>query len=108
MIKQLKEQKFVETFEGKQCKIIEAARGVKDRNHFISLDDLEEWRRQQPDYAELYSSFFRYYTDDPYVGGVLAGFGIDFDDAAKPQRAQKEDHVGVPQFVDTSPLGTVW
>jgi len=76
-------------FEGRSCRIIEVAHGLNQRNVFISLDDLEEWLKRQLD-VDLYSSFFRYYTDDPYVGGVLAGFGLDFDDVDNPRRAQKE------------------
>lgn len=72
------------------CRIIEVAHGVQNRNQFITLEGLEEWRRQQSDDIELYSSFFRYYTDDPLIGPVLAGFGMDFDDEQNPERARKE------------------
>jgi predicted transcriptional regulator len=72
------------------CRVIEVAHGVQNRNTFIKLDDLEEWKKKQPDDIDLYSSFFRYYTDDPNLGAVLAGFGMDFDDEQNPERARKE------------------
>lgn len=80
----------VNTFEGKQCRIIEVAHSPSNRNVFLDYKkDLKNWIKNQLD-IDLYSSFFRYYTDDPNVGGVLAGFGMDFDDAEKPKRTQKE------------------
>ncbi|MBS7654501.1 hypothetical protein KEJ43_05450 [Candidatus Bathyarchaeota archaeon] len=72
------------------CRFIEVAHGVQNRNQFIALEELDRWRKQQPDDTELYSSFFRYYTDDPLIEPVLAGFGMDFDDEKNPERAQKE------------------
>lgn len=63
-------------FEGKHCRIIEVAHGLNMRNVFIRLDDLDRWLKEQLDIPGLYSSLFRYYTDDPNIGGVLAGFQL--------------------------------
>ena len=82
------------------CRFIEVAHGVQNRNQFIRLDDLEEWRRKQPDDVDLYSSFFRYYTDDPNLGAVLAGFGMDFDDEQNPERARKEALTVIKYLMD--------
>jgi hypothetical protein len=81
------------------CSIIEVAHSVKARNVFIDLDDLGDWIKHQPD-VDLYSSLFRYYIDDPNIGGVLAGFGLDFDDAEKPERARKEALATVKFLID--------
>jgi len=89
-----------EPFENSQCRIIEAAHGLNMRNVFISLDYLEKWIKAQPDISGLYSSFFRYYTDDPNVGGVLAGFGMDFDDEQNPERARREALVVIKYLMD--------
>lgn len=87
-------------FEGKQCRLIEVAHGLNMRNAFISLDDLDKWIKAQPDIPGLYSSFFRYYTDDPNVGGVLAGFIMDFDAEQNPERARKEALAVIRNFMD--------
>ena len=84
----------------RSCRIIEVARGVNRRNTFITLEELDEWIKQQPEDADLYSSFFRYYTDDPNVGGVLAGFGMDFDDNENPEKARKEALTVVKYLMD--------
>jgi hypothetical protein len=36
------------------CRVIEVAHGVQNRNTFIKLDDLEEWKKKQPDDIDLY------------------------------------------------------
>jgi hypothetical protein len=56
----------------------------------ISLDNLDSWIREQEDDSDLYSSKFRYSTEDPYIGGVLAGLGFDLDCVEKPEKARKE------------------
>jgi hypothetical protein len=81
-------------------RIIEVAHSVKQRNVFIKLDDLGGWLKNQLD-IDLYSSFFRYYTDDPNVGGVIASFGMDFDDAEKPERARREALTVITYLMDT-------
>ncbi len=81
-------------------RLIEVAHGLTNRNTFISLDDLEEWRREQGDDFELYSSYFRFFTDDPNIGGVLGGFGMDFDDEQNPEKARKEALIVIKDLIN--------
>jgi predicted transcriptional regulator len=69
---------------------IEVSVGLHDRNRFIKLKDLQAWRRGVGVDEELYSSLFRFPTDDPSVGPVLGGFCLDFDDEQQPDRARRE------------------
>ncbi|MEM4649662.1 MAG: hypothetical protein QXP78_03230, partial [Candidatus Bathyarchaeia archaeon] len=69
---------------------IEVACGVNNRNHFIKLNDLEKWRKEQKDDKELYTSLFQYPTDDPNLGEIIADFLMDFDSIENPERARKE------------------
>ena len=45
----------------------------------IKVSDLAKWQMEhQASNAGLFSSVFSYYTNDPYVGGVLSDFYLDF------------------------------
>jgi hypothetical protein len=75
------------------------------RNVCIRLEKLDEWRNAYADAQDLYSSYYRFYTEDPEVGPVFSGLGMDFDCAEKPERARKEaiaiisylkDHYEIP------------
>ena len=58
----------------------------------IRLKDLENERAKSGD-VEIYTSYFRYPTDDPNIGPVYGGFLLDFDDEINPDRARKEAFV---------------
>ena len=57
----------------------------------IKVSELEEWQaKHQSSTQGLFSSIYMYPTDDPYTGGVLGPFHMDFDDKQNPDRARKE------------------
>lgn len=64
----------------------------------IKLQDLEKTRKKYGD-EDLYTSVYRYLTDDPYLGPVLSGFYMDFDCAENPERARKEAYVTVHTLI---------
>jgi len=40
--------------------------------------------------VDLFSSLYRYETEDPNVGPVIGGLAFDLDDSKDPERARKE------------------
>jgi predicted transcriptional regulator len=74
-----------------EYKLVEVSRTVHRRvpPELISLDNLDTWRKRNGD-EDIYSSVFRYLTEDLYIGAVLSGFPLDFDCANNPDRARKE------------------
>ena len=80
---------------------IEFSKGVKRSvpPRMIRLKDIEN-ERAKTDNAELYTTYFRYPTDDPYIGPVYGGFLLDFDDETNPNRARKEAYVAVRYLRD--------
>jgi hypothetical protein len=52
------------------------------------LDELFEQTRQSDD-IDLFSSIYRYQTEDPYVGPVIGGLVFDLDDA-EPENPRRE------------------
>jgi len=58
-----------DTFEGKQCNIIEVAYGVTDRNSFIQLDDLTERLKDKgkieviPTQIQSLAEIYEYYDE---------------------------------------------
>jgi hypothetical protein len=57
----------------------------------IKVGELADWQEQhQASEQGLFSSAYVYPTDDPYVGGVLSDFYLDFDYEENPDKARKE------------------
>lgn len=72
---------------------IEVSDGVKRKTppEIIKVSELHEWQAEhQPSTQGLFSSIYMYPTDDPYVGGVLSDFYMDFDSEENPDKARKE------------------
>ncbi len=72
---------------------IEVSDGVKRRTppQMIKVSKLREWQaKHQPSTQGLFSTVYRYPTDDPYVGGVISDFYMDFDNEENPDKARKE------------------
>ncbi|MCW4011132.1 MAG: primase C-terminal domain-containing protein [Candidatus Bathyarchaeota archaeon] len=52
---------------------------------------LLKWREQhQSSNHGLFTSIYRYPVDDPYLGGVISDFYMDFDNEKTPDKARKE------------------
>jgi hypothetical protein len=52
---------------------------------------LSEWQAQhQLSTNGLFSSIYHYPTNDPYLGGVISDFYMDFDNEENPEKAKKE------------------
>jgi phage-related protein len=81
---------------------IEVSSGLKRRTpaEMIRLRELETWRKKFDPSAELYSSVFRYRSEDPYEGPVIAGFFADFDSADDIEKARKEARLFVRYLMD--------
>jgi hypothetical protein len=61
----------------------------------VQLKDLERTadeakNRGDEGDVDLFSSIYRYQSEDPNVGPVIGGFVFDLDDAKNPERARKE------------------
>jgi hypothetical protein len=57
----------------------------------IKVSELSTWQTEhQASSAGLFSSVCLYPTDDPYVGGVISDFYLDFDNEEDPNKARKE------------------
>lgn len=72
---------------------IEISDGLKRKTppEMIRFSELPEWQtRHQASTQGLFSSTYRYATDDPYVGGVIGDFHMDFDNEESPDKARKE------------------
>jgi len=80
--------------DGEGPRYIEVAYRDRDgrfhRSKYIELDGLDKWQEVHGDFPALYSSYNRFYTEDPEVGPVFSGFGIDLDEAEKPEKTRKE------------------
>lgn len=72
---------------------VEVSDGVKRRTppEMIEFSKLQEWQaNHQSSTQGLFSTICRYPTDDPYVGGVISDFYVDFDYEENPDKARKE------------------
>jgi len=72
---------------------IEVSDGVKRKTppEIIRVSELQEWQaKHQSSTQGLFSTIYRYPTDDPYVGGVISDFYMDFDCEENPDKARKE------------------
>ena len=90
----------IEDFEFSEFKWIEVSCTPIRRvpPEMILLSELEAWRKKHGD-AELYSSVYRYLTDDPNIGCVLGGFAMDLDCEDDPDRAKREGYVLVYHLI---------
>jgi len=72
---------------------IEVSDGVKRKTppEMIKVSELHEWQtKHQSSTQGLFSSIYMYPTDDPYIGGVISDFYMDFDYEENPDKARKE------------------
>ena len=72
---------------------IEVSDGVarKSPPRMIKASELRDWQaKHQSSTQGLFSTVYRYPTDDPYIGGVLSDFYMDFDSEENPDKARKE------------------
>lgn len=57
----------------------------------IRYSELPEWQRaHQSSVQGLFSTIFRYASNDPYVGGVIGDFYLDLDCEENPEKAKRE------------------
>jgi len=55
------------------------------------VSELPKWQQKHSQSQQgLFSSIYRYPTDDPYIGGVLSDFYVDLDCEENPDKARKE------------------
>jgi hypothetical protein len=72
---------------------IEVSDGVKRKSppEMIKTSELQKWQAEhQLSTNGLFSSVYCYPTDDPYVGGVISDFYMDFDCEENPDKAKRE------------------
>jgi hypothetical protein len=72
---------------------VEVCDGLKMKTppELILLSELPNWQAQHQSSSNgLFRSNFCYPTDDPYVGGVISDFYMDFDCEENPNNAKKE------------------
>lgn len=72
---------------------VEVCDGLKRKTppEMILLSELTTWQSQhQSSNNGLFSSICCYPTDDPYVGGVISDFYMDFDCEENLDKAKKE------------------
>jgi hypothetical protein len=82
---------------------IEVSDGVKRKTppEMIKASELHEWQsRHQSSTQGLFSSIYMYPTDDPYIGGVLSEFYMDFDSEENPDKARKEAVAVVKKLIN--------
>lgn len=81
---------------------IEVSDGVKRKTppEMIRVSELQEWQaKHQSSTQGLFSTIYRYPTDDPYIGGVISDFYMDFDYEENPDKARKEAVTVVKKLV---------
>jgi hypothetical protein len=72
---------------------VEVSDGVKRKTppEMIKVSELPTWQaKHQSSTQGLFSSIYMYSTDDPYIGGVISDFYMDFDCQENPDKARKE------------------
>ena len=80
---------------------IEVSEGLKRKipPEIIPLSKLPEWQEQHKFSTNgLFSSIFCYPTDDPYIGGVIGDFYLDFDCEENLDKAKKEAAAAVKKL----------
>jgi DNA-binding transcriptional MerR regulator len=66
----------------------------------MPVTDLPRWLEDHKLSSEgLFASAYRYPTDDPYVGGVISDFYMDFDNEENPDKARKEAVATVKKLI---------
>lgn len=81
---------------------VEVTEGVKRSipPRMIPVDLLSEWQAEhQSSNNGLFVSIYQYQTYDPYEGGVIGPFYMDFDNEADPDKARVEAIKVVKQLV---------
>jgi predicted transcriptional regulator len=81
---------------------VEVSDGVKRKTppEMIKVSELSKWQaKHQSSVQGLFSSIYVYSTDDPYIGGVLSDFYMDFDSEENPNKARKEAISVVKKFI---------
>ncbi len=67
----------------------------------IKAADLAKWQAEhQSSNAGLFASIFSFEFEDPYVGGVISPFYIDFDQEENPDRARKDAVTTIKKLID--------
>jgi hypothetical protein len=81
---------------------VEVCDGLKRKTppEMIEFSKLQEWQAQHQSSDDgLFASICRYPTDDPYVGGVVSDFFMDFDCEENPDKARKEAVATVKKLI---------
>jgi hypothetical protein len=85
-------QEFTEVCEGLHRKM---------PPEMIQASELPQWKAaHESSTAGLFSSIFLYPTEDPYVGGVISDFYLDFDKEDNPDKARKEAITAIKKVID--------
>lgn len=82
---------------------IEVSDSVKRKTppEMIKVSELPAWQDMHESSRQgLFSSIYLYPTDDPYIGGVLSDFYMDFDCAENPDKARKEAVAVTKKFIN--------
>jgi len=82
---------------------IEVSDGVKRKTppEMIKASELQEWQaKHQSSVHGLFSTIYQYPTDDPYIGGVISDFYMDFDCEETPDKARKEAVAVVKKLIN--------
>lgn len=82
---------------------IEVSDGVKRKTppEMIRVSELQEWQaKHQSSIQGLFSTIYQYPTDDPYIGGVISDFYMDFDCEETPDKARKEAVAVVKKLIN--------
>lgn len=72
---------------------IEVSDGVKREvpPRMIKISKLPEWQKvHEKSEKGLFTTVYRYPTEDPYIGGVISNFYVDLDCEEDPNKARKE------------------
>lgn len=81
---------------------IEVSDGLKRKipPEMIKVSQLHEWQaKHQSNTQGLFSSVYMYPTDDPYIGGVISDFYMDFDYEENPDKARKEAVAAIKKLI---------
>src|SRR3990170_7350877 len=82
---------------------LEVSDSVKRKTppEMIKVSELEEWQAKHKLSTQgLFSTIYQYPTDDPYIGGVLSDFYMDFDCEQDPDKARKEAIAVVKKLIN--------
>ncbi|MGE5574634.1 MAG: hypothetical protein ACM3UL_00725 [Ignavibacteria bacterium] len=56
----------------------------------IAVEELPRWKSRHQEGRGVFQSVYQYPTIDPYIGGVISPFYMDFDAEQFPEKAQRE------------------